>query len=1184
MKPLIQNISCMVLCIFVYASITTTYAQQNTLFQFEHIKNEQGPLIYCILQDGRGFLWVGTNNGLNKYDGYTFTNYKHDSADPNSLNSNNISAIYEDKEGIIWIGTHRGGLNKFNRETEQFTHFTPDPSNSNSINDNIIYEIAESREGKLWIATEHGGLNRFDKTSETFQHYIHDPANTNSLSHNIVRTVYEDSKGVVWVGTFGGGLNKITFRNGIPQFTHYRHNPSDPSSIGSDKIWVLHEDEAGTLWIGTFGNGLDKMDKKTGVFTHYLYDPDNPNSISWNYILSICETDPNTLWVGTTRGLNKFDKKTRIFQQFKNDPLNPQSINDNQVSSIYQDKEGVIWIGTQYGGLNKLDIVSKKFLHYKPDPNDPNSLNGKLINALYEDSSNNLWIGTEKSGLNKLDKKSGKFSHYKHDPTKANSSSKNNVVSIMEDSKGNLWIGTDIQTLHKFNKKTATFSHYPVNSMITSSIKNGGRILSIYEDRQGILWIGLNGAGLIKLTIDDDDIPSFTLYTHDVKNPAGLKPGSIYSIIEDIKGIIWLGTTNGLVEFDTEKDIFIRYQHDSNKPNSVSNNLIYSLLVDSQGRFWIGTEAGGLNLFNRSTKTFSHYNEKNGLPDDTVLGILEDKKGYLWISTENGITRFDPEKVVFKNYDIKNGLQNNKFRRGAYYKNKEGMMYFGGINGFNVFHPDSIRDNTYLPTVRITDFQLFNKPVSIRNSDKSKEYFELEKHISETNEIILTHAENVFSFEFAALSYSLPEKNKYAYKLENFDKDWNYVDFKHRNAIYTNISHGEYTFRVKASNSEGYWNEEGASIKVIILPPWWLTLWAKVLYVLAGLGVIFTLIRNQQEKLNRKERELKKERHTTAKLRNAYTDLKELEEFKEAMTGMIVHDFKNALNTVISFSDGIPSKRRLKSIRQAGRHMLHMVLNILDVQKFEKASINLRLTIDPIDKVVKEALERVSFLIEQKSLKLVLQLGNDLFSRFDFELISRVIINILTNAIKYTEANGSIHIQAEKQDEFIKLDIRDTGQGIPADKLHLVFDKFFSQVQTNNKAGEVRSTGLGLSFCKMVVEAHGGEIGVESTQGQGSNFYFTIPLTEPIEEQKPLIEKIDVQDDQPIMFSEKEKELLKPFLNELQQWEVYDYSEVTAIINKVNTGNTTIDSWKEKMINALHNVNEEQYNELVNID
>ena len=807
------------------------YAEESNP-QFEQITVDDGlsqSAVLAILQDSKGLIWFGTQDGLNKYDGYNLSVYKYNELDPNSLSDNFIESIYEDKLGAIWVGTESGGLNKFDRKTEQFTHYIHDPENPNSLGNNTVLSIYEDKFGTLWFGTAGGGLNKFNRETEQFTRYTDNPDDSNSLGNNTVLSIYEDQSGRLWVGTDGGGLNK--FNRETEQFTHYTHNPDDPKSLSHDTVLSIYEDQSSRLWIGTNGGGLNKFERETGKFTHYIHEPDNPNSLSDNTVSSIVEDRFGNLWLATSSwygnsygtALDKFSPKTGQFNHYTHDPANPNSLSDNIIGPILRDNSEILWIGTGFGGINKLDTKKRKFTYYKHNRADIYSLIDNHISSIYEDRKGNLWIGTLTGGLDKFDRKTGQFTHYKYEPDNSNSLSSDNIWSVYEDKHSLLWIGTFGSGLNKFDHKIGKFTHYKHDPDNPNSLSDN-TICSIYEDQEGMLWIGTFNGGLNKF---DRESGQFTYYKHAPNNPKSLSDNNVFSIYEAHSGTLWIGTVNGgLNKFDRETKEFTQYKHDPNNPNSLSYDRVLSMYECPAGTFWIGTYGGGLDKFDIATETFTHYTQKDGLPNNSVVGILGDDEGNLWLSTGKGLSKFNPQTETFRNYDVSDGLQGNEFDGvKAYFKSKTGEMFFGGLNGFNAFYPDQVKDNPHIPPIVITDFKKFNQSVK------------LDTAISATKQIKLSYKDRFFGFEFAALDYTNPQKNQYAYKLEGFDKDWIYSGTR-RYASYTNLDGGTYIFRVKGSNNDGVWNEEGTSLKIIITPPPWKTWWAYTLYVVALVGAV----------------------------------------------------------------------------------------------------------------------------------------------------------------------------------------------------------------------------------------------------------------------------------------------------------------------------------------------------------
>jgi PAS domain S-box-containing protein len=829
---LLKGIFVIILTISIVLSLPANGYAEETNPQFEQIGVDDGLSQSCVLamlQDSQGFMWFGSQDGLNKYDGYNFTVYKYNQLSSNALSDNFILSIHEDKSGTLWVGTDNGGLNKFDRKTEQFTHYTHDPEKPNSLGDNSVWSIYEDKFGTLWVGTDGGGLNKFNRETEQFIRYTHKPDDPNSLSHDTVLSIYEDKFGTLWVGTGGGGLNK--FNRETEQFTRYTHNPNDPNSLSHDTVLSIYEDQTGRLWIGTNGGGINKFDRQTGQFTHYTHDPDNPDSLSDNTVSSIVEDRFGNLWLTTSswygnsygRALDKFNPKTGQFTRYTHDPGNPNSLSENTVASILRDNSEILWIGTGFSGINKLDTKDRKFTHYKQDPANPHRLFDNHISSIYEDSNNTVWIGSFNRGLDKFDRKTGQFTHYTHESDNPNSLSSDNIWSVYGDQSDVVWIGTGDGGLNKFDLKTGKFTHYIHDPDNPNSLSDN-TVWSIYEDQKGTMWIGTFNGGLNKF---DQETGQFIHYMHDPDNSKTLSDNNVFLIYEDQSGKLWIGTLNaGVNKFDRETGEFTHYKHDPNSLNSLSYDRVLSMYEYPAGTLWIGTHVGGLDKFDIATETFTHYTEKDGLPHNSVVGIIADDEGNLWLSTGKGLSKFNPQTETFRNYDVSDGLQGNEFDGvKAYFRSKTGEMFFGGLNGFNAFYPEQVKDNPHIPPIVITDFKKFNETVK------------LDTAISATKQIKLSYKDRFFGFEFAALDYTNPQKNQYAYKLEGFDKDWIYSGTR-RYASYTNLDGGTYIFRVKGSNNDGVWNEEGTSLKIIITPPPWKTWWAYTLYVVALVGAV----------------------------------------------------------------------------------------------------------------------------------------------------------------------------------------------------------------------------------------------------------------------------------------------------------------------------------------------------------
>jgi len=824
--------------------------------KFRHFTSEDGlsqNSAYCIIQDKKGFVWIGTETGLNRYDGYSITVFESQEDNLNTLSNGYILSMCKDTAGILWIGTEKG-LNRFDPAVMASTRYLHDPADPASISNNRVTAVCRDRHDNIWAGTEYG-LNKFEKETGRFICHRYDPDLPSCISSNSIQCIYEDSKGILWIGTEGGGLNRFDHENN--RFDWYKHIENDRTSISDNNVLAVCEDAWGVLWIGTERGGLNRFDREKGVFIPYTNDPDNERSISDNCINAVHEDKAGVLWIGTNDGgLNIFDRQKESFVHYINNPDDPNSLGSDRVITIFEDFNGGLWFGHRGGGISIFIKEAQKFVHYKYNPNKRNSLNWSDIRPIYEDRQGIVWIGTDGGGLNRFDREKNEFTHYKNEPDNPRSLSDNKVFAICEDARGEFWVGTNGGGLNKFDRTSGVFIRYRYDPQDTSSISDD-RVRDIIPDKDGGLWIATNGGGLSRF---DPENEQFVRYQNDPADPASISSNRLFCLYEDRAGYLWIGTFGGGLEmFDRANNRFIHHKADSNNVNSITVNFVLSIIEDCAGVMWIGTNKG-LNRFDRAGNRFTHVTKKSGLPDDVIYDILEDTAGHLWMSTNRGLSRFNPQTGAFKNYDVKDGLQSNEFSTGTAMKSgRTGELFFGGVNGFNLFHPDSISENPYKPAVVITDFELFNKPVPIGKMADGRTI--LKKSITETKRITLRYSDNVFSFDFAALHYVAPENNLYAYMMEGLDKDWNYVG-KRRFASYTGLPPGKYVFKVKGSNNDGVWNEECTSLKITMVPPYWQTWW---FYTFSGVVVLFCIALLYTNRVNqlKKQKEEDERRRVT---------------------------------------------------------------------------------------------------------------------------------------------------------------------------------------------------------------------------------------------------------------------------------------------------------------------------------
>ena len=797
--------------------------------QFERIGIEDGlshSSVTAILQDSLGFLWFGTEDGLNRYDGNTFKVYRPDADDPYSISDRWVTAMTMDSQGNLWIGTRQGGLNRFDPHSGQFIVYRHDSSRGSSLSADWVRALWFDSRGTLWIGTS-GGLDRFHPDTNTFTHLTTE----DGLASYRVNVIYEDRQGILWIGT-REGLTRYDVDGGA--FQNYTSGSDDPARLGSDNVTSLQEDADGDLWIGT-PRGVLRMDRYSGLFKHYLHDVENPNSLASDVVNCLYLDRAGGFWVGTNNGLDFFDARTDRFVHYRNKPSNGSSLSDNTIYSIHEDESGVLWVGTYTGGLNKYSRQQDRFTYYRHDPENPNGLSGNMISAIHVEDDGIVWVGTTDTGLERLNPVTGRFTHFRNNPDNPNSLSSDEIYSILMDRNGFLWVGTS-RALDRFDPRTGEFVHYRPGLKENNEISlSAVPVYVIYEDTAGLLWFGTSN-GLDQFEPLSDTFIHYNLSANENGN-------QVIALAEDGKGRLWIGTFDGgLHRLNRSEEGFVSYHHDPTLTTSLANNTVYSIHEDRRGNLWFGT-GGGLDLYDPIYGTFIHRTDKDGLPNNVIYGILEDDAGDLWMSTNNGLSRFDPVGDQYRNFTASDGLQSNEFNMSAYAFSSRGELYFGGINGLNAVRPLEITDSTYDPPIVLTSLSQEDKPI------------EGGQQIEYVRNISLTWPQNQFEFEFAALAYGQPTRNQYAYMLEGFDNDWNRIG-TNRNGRYTNLPAGTYTLLLNGTNSDGRWSGSPLRIKVTVIPPLWATTWFRILLgiflvaaILVGYRLRLTTVRHRNLEL-----------------------------------------------------------------------------------------------------------------------------------------------------------------------------------------------------------------------------------------------------------------------------------------------------------------------------------------------
>ena len=1086
--------------------------------------------IYAICQDEFGFLWFATENGLNRYDGYTFKIYKHNIRNQYSISSNTVLSLFEDSKKNLWIGTNQG-LNYYDRNNDRIIQDPKWPHNP-------ITSFAEDENNNLWIGSNNS-LYYLDLKLNALKVYAPNDSlkNKGYLSNGIINSICVDHNKNVWIGT-NRGLNLYDKQK--DEFINYFSDSSNPNSLSDDQICSLLEDSDGRLWVGTAA-GLDLFTNSkdlplNGKFIRFQNKSTDQKNIAKGRVLALVEDNKQNLWISTENGgLNKlnltmFKKDTIDFIHYTNNNANNNSLSFNSIGSLFQDNQNNIWIGTMGNGINMINAGEKQFIHVMNEPMNENSLSNNMVNAFAEDGDY-LWIGTE-GGLNRYNKKDRTFKQFVHDSQISTSIGANAVWAVCKPEKGNLWVGSWAGGLNLFNYKNETFTHYYYNPDDNNSLSNNN-IFSIIEDSNANIWIGTVGGGITMYNPDDKTYTTYNKTNSNIDN-------YISTIIQAKNGDLWIVTSDDLLRFDIAQKKFEHFVHDVNDSTSLSSKQLYDVYEDSKGNIWVGSD-DGLNVIKKAGKSFKCYRVEDGLPDNGIRSILEDEHGNLWLGTYKGLSKFIdavnlPEHPKFKNYTIEDGIQSNEFRGKSCFKGADGMMYFGGINGFNMFFPDSIKDNPYIPDVVFTDFLLFNKPVQI--GEKSSP---LKQDISLTHEIKLTHKQSFFTIKFVALNYSAPEKNEYATIMDGLEKDWNYLGDK-REVTYRNLKPGKYTFRVKASNNDGVWNEEGASIKITILPRWWLTWYFKIIYAVFIISLIITIfyirtstLRKQKEVLEKTVEErthdlfeknallesqseelvkinsmlLKNQeiieaqseelKVTAENLEKANVELVNINATKDKFFNIIAHDLRSPFNSFLRLTEvmaeQLPNLTMDKiqaitvSMRNSATNLFQLLENLLQWARMQQGSFSYKQELLELFPVVDESMASIKETAKNKEISLSIDIPENLKVFADSNVIQMVVRNLLSNALKFTNEGGKVSLSAKAVEDFVNVSVEDSGIGMNKD---LIENLFRLDVATNRKGtnGEP-STGLGLIICKELIEKQGGNLWVESTEGVGSIFHFS---------------------------------------------------------------------------------------------
>ncbi len=1030
---------------------------ENQDYKFTQLKIEDGlsqSTVYSIIQDKRGFMWFGTGNGLNKYDGYKFFVYSNNPSDSTTISDNGIISMFEDREGIIWIGTVAGNINRFDRKQEVFSYkniselikksdlptdyyFDYPISFARNLSQTIT-AICEDLNHNLWIGTWGNGVIVIDKKFKLVNHFYNDPIDKNSsLPTNRIMDIQCDSDGQIWIATFGKGLFKAQFSDA--QFNSLKlinYLTKSGASDGDDFVLKIFEDKKKNLWIGTYYSGVfflssdqKKLKPEAVKFIHYKNSADI-NSLSDNTVMYFDEDKEGNIWIGTLGGgLDRLNPATNSFINFKSDPSNPNSLADNDILSLYVDNSGIIWAGSHLGkGITKIQLNTTKFSLIGYEPNNPNSLSDGVVWAIHKDKSGLLWIGTYKGGLNCFDPLRKKLLFFKN---KSNSKlSSNHIRVITEDDFENLWIGTYDGGLNIYNKRTGEIKIYKHDSSDTNSI-SGNQIQTILIDGNNY-YIGTFGGGINKTVVKGNPFNQKLKFEKFINNPddeKSISDNRVYKIFKDRENLIWVCTYGGSVElFDPDDKSFRHFQNPFAEKENVTAKNSMTILRDSYNTLWVGTYGGGLYSFEIQSGKFSRYSSREGISSAVVYGILEDKLKNLWISTDNGIFKYDLINKDFTRFDIKDGLQSLEFSGGAYLYSDDGIMYFGGINGINYFKPEEIKTNYFIPPVVITTLKVLDDLVSGEQTELNLEYYQ-----------------NTIGFEFASLDYSDPRDNLYAYMLEGFDNDWRFTNSSLRIATYTNLSPGEYVFKVRGSNSDGLWNENYSSIIIIISPPIWKTYWFLAIAGLISILIlyyVFTVRIKSQLAIEKLKSKLAADLHD-----NVGAGLTEISILSELAARKNTDTTSNELNKISSLARQLIDNMSdiVWVVNPAKDSLYDLIIRLKNSYYEVLSSMNCELKITGIHKL--------------KGIKIPIDLKQNLY------LILKEAFN---NAIKHSGA-AQIKMNFITTEDTLKITLEDNGIGMNISKINF---------------------GNGISNMKKRADEIGWKLSIDSKEGSGTAVIF----------------------------------------------------------------------------------------------